>query len=216
METLNNNQQTTGLQIFNNSEIGAKIRATTERNETWFVAQDICDILNLKNPRKAIQSLDMDEKHDVTISYTPGGNQRVKAVNESGLYHLVFISRKPEARAFRRWITSEVLPSIRRTGGYSLQSSQRQLLPSPKFRPEFIEWKEKVRHWLSRKELLEVANGLNLTYSHVRKVYSGNTMSKRVASALDRSAKDNCKKRNYYPDPIPVYEQLSIGWEEMQ
>lgn len=48
METLNNNQQTTGLQIFNNSEIGAKIRATTERNETWFVAQDICDILNLK------------------------------------------------------------------------------------------------------------------------------------------------------------------------
>lgn len=51
METLNNNQQTTGLQIFNNSEIGAKIRATTERNETWFVAQDICDILNLKNPR---------------------------------------------------------------------------------------------------------------------------------------------------------------------
>ena len=51
METLNNNQQTTGLQIFNNSEIGAKIRTTTERNETWFVAQDICDILNLKNPR---------------------------------------------------------------------------------------------------------------------------------------------------------------------
>ena len=56
METLNNNQQTTGLKIFNNSEIGARIRATTERNETWFVAQDICDILNLKNPRKAIQS----------------------------------------------------------------------------------------------------------------------------------------------------------------
>ena len=197
-------------------KIGARIRVTVERGETWFVAQDICDILNLKNSRKAIQSLDMDEKHDVTISYTPGGNQRVKAVNESGLYHLVFISRKPEARAFRRWITSEVLPSIRRTGGYSLQSSQRQLLPSPKFRPEFIEWKEKVRHWLSRKELLEVANGLNLVYSHVRKVYSGNTMSKRVASALDRSAKDNCKKRNYYPDPVPVYEQLSIGWEEMQ
>ena len=216
MEAKNNNQQTSSLQIFANPKIGARIRVTVERGETWFVAQDICDILNLKNSRKAIQSLDMDEKHDVTISYTPGGNQRVKAVNESGLYHLVFISRKPEAGAFRRWITSEVLPSIRRTGGYSLQSSQRQLLPSPKFRPEFIEWKEKVRHWLSRKELLEVANGLNLTYSHVRKVYSGNTMSKRVASALDRSAKDNCKKRNYYPDPIPVYEQLSIGWEEMQ
>lgn len=137
-------------------------------------------------------------------------------INESGMYALIFGSKLPAAKAFKRWITSEVLPTIRRTGGYSLQSSQRQLLPSPKFRPEFIEWKEKVRHWLSRKELLEVANGLNLTYSHVRKVYSGNTMSKRVASALDRSAKDNYKKRNYYPDPVPVYEQLSIGWEEMQ
>lgn len=121
METLNNNQQTTGLKIFNNSEIGARIRATTERNETWFVAQDICDILNLKNPRKAIQSLDMDEKHDVTISYTLGGNQRVKTVNESGLYHLIFISRKPEAKVFRKWVTNEVLPSIRRTGGYSVR-----------------------------------------------------------------------------------------------
>lgn len=98
METLNNNQQTTGLQIFNNSEIGAKIRATTERNETWFVAQDICDILNLKNPRKAIQSLDMDEKHDVTISYTLGGNQRVKAVNESGLYHLFLYPASPKQK----------------------------------------------------------------------------------------------------------------------
>lgn len=97
METLNNNQQTTGLQIFNNSEIGAKIRATTERNETWFVAQDICDILNLKNPRKAIQSLDMDEKHDVTISYTLGGNQRVKAVNDCRFISFDFYI--PQARS---------------------------------------------------------------------------------------------------------------------
>lgn len=150
MKTSNNNQQATGLQIFNNSEIGAKIRATTERNETWFVAQDICDILNLKNPRKAIQSLDMDEKHDVTISYTPGGNQRVKAVNESGLYHLIFISRKPEAKAFRKWVTNEVLPSIRRTGGYSVRPAQRPTLPAPKYRPDFIDWKQAVCRYLNR------------------------------------------------------------------
>lgn len=114
METLNNNQQTTGLKIFNNSEIGARIRATTERNETWFVAQDICDILNLKNPRKAIQSLDMDEKHDVTISYTLGGNQRVKAVNESGLYHLIFGSplHPPHRRLLR---SSDIASDASRT-----------------------------------------------------------------------------------------------------
>lgn len=175
METLNNNQQTTGLQIFNNSEIGAKIRATTERNETWFVAQDICDILNLKNPRKAIQSLDMDEKHDVTISYTPGGNQRVKAVNESGLYHLIFISRKPEAKAFRKWVTNEVLPSIRRTGGYSVRPAQHPTLPAPKYRPDFIEWKQAVCRYLNRNDLKTVATNMKVTYSHVCKVYSGNT-----------------------------------------
>ena len=122
MEAKNNNQQTSSLQIFANPKIGARIRVTVERGETWFVAQDICDILNLKNSRKAIQSLDMDEKHDVTISYTPGGNQRVKAVNESGLYHLVFISRKPEARAFRHGSPAPCVP--------------RFFCPLPSFLPE--------------------------------------------------------------------------------
>lgn len=215
MEARTNNQQTTGLQIFTNPKIGARIRVTVERGETWFVAQDICDILNLKNSRKAIQSLDMDEKRDVTISYTPGGNQRVKAANESGLYHLVFISRKPEAKAFRRWITSEVLPTIRRTGGYSLQSSQRQLLPAPKFRPPFIKWKERNRKFLSKKELFAIANGFRLTYSHVRKVYSGNTVSARVLDALIKAARKNKEAGIEYPEQ-PTYERLLFEWEEMQ
>ena len=194
MEAKNNNQQTTALQTFLNENIGAEIRIITVDEMLYFVGRDIALSLGYANPVSAIaQHVDNEDSVKYAIPDNQGFNQITTLINESGMYALIFGSKLPAAKAFKRWITSEVLPSIRRTGGYSLQPSQRQLLPSPKFRPEFIEWKEKVRHWLSRKELLEVANGLNLTYSHVRKVYSGNTMSKRVASALDRSAKDNCK-----------------------
>lgn len=198
METRNNNPQTTGLQTFLNENIGAEIRTITVDEMLYFVGRDIALSLGYNDPVSAItQHVDNEDRVKYPIPDNQGFNQITTLINESGMYALIFGSKLPAAKAFKRWITSEVLPTIRRTGGYSLQSSQRQLLPSPKFRPEFIEWKEKVRHWLSRKELLEVANGLNLTYSHVRKVYSGSTMSKRVASALDRSAKDNYKKRNY-------------------
>ena len=213
------NQQATGLQVFSNPEISARIRTTSARGEIWFIAQDICNILNLRNPRKAIQSLDMDEKHDVTISYTPGGNQRDKAVNESGLYHLIFISRKPEAKAFRKWVTNEVLPSIRRTGTYSgIQSSgnESHKLPLPKFRPFFENWKGCVQPYLSSMEGLAVAKKLDVSYSHVRKVFMGTSVSERVARALTELAMENKRAGIKYEKRLPVYEQLSIEWERKE
>ena len=215
------NQQATSLQVFDNPEIGVRIRTTIERNETWFIAQDICNILNLRNPRKAIQSLDIDEKHDVTISYTLGGNQRVKAVNESGLYHLIFISRKPEARAFRKWVTNVVLPSIRRTGSYSSNSVQtpvedKKKLPLPKFRPFFAEWKENIKLYLDRDDMAIIAKELGVSYDHVRKVYAGTSVSERVARALNKGAIYNRDHGVIYPEARPVYEQMAIEWEECE
>lgn len=213
------NQQATGLQVFSNPELSARIRTTTERGEVWFVAQDICDILNLRNPRKAIQSLDMDEKHDVTISYTPGGNQRVKSVNESGLYHLIFISRKPEARAFRKWVTNVVLPSIRRTGSYSSNGvrhpvEDKKRLPLPKYRPYFDKWKDNVSPYVSRRELDAVAYALDVSLKHVQKVYAGTSMSENVARYITLAAKKNRREGRVYQKAVPVYEQLSIEWNE--
>ena len=95
------------------------VNVEVKENEIWFVAKDVCAILKLTNSRMAIQSLDEDEK-GVSNSYTPGGNQEVNIISESGLYRLIFKSRKPEARRFRKWVTGEVLPSIRKTGGYSV------------------------------------------------------------------------------------------------
>ena len=88
------------------------------RGEVWFVAQDVCDILGLENNRRALMSLDADER-GVTNSNTLGGVQTLNTVSESGMYSLILRSRKPEARAFRRWVTHEVLPSIRRSGLYA-------------------------------------------------------------------------------------------------
>lgn len=91
----------------------------------WFMAKDVCNVLEHSNSRKAVQDLDEDEK-GVTISYTPGGNQEMTTVSESGLYALIFKSRKPEAKKFRKWITSEVIPALRKTGCYAL-STQKEI-----------------------------------------------------------------------------------------
>ena len=93
------------------------VRIIVLNNHPWFVAADVCEILNLTNTTKAISNLDDDEK-GLTNSYTLGGNQDLSIISESGLYALILRSRKPEAKKFRKWVTSEVLPAIRKTGAY--------------------------------------------------------------------------------------------------
>ncbi|MDO5288513.1 MAG: Bro-N domain-containing protein [Pseudomonadota bacterium] len=93
------------------------IRTLTTDDAIWFVAPDVAEALGYRNAPDAARHLDDDEK-GTQIVRTPGGDQRVTIINESGLYALVLRSRKPEARKFAKWVTSEVLPSIRKTGGY--------------------------------------------------------------------------------------------------
>jgi len=97
--------------------------------QPWFVAADVCAALDLPDTHKAIARLDDDEKGRNSMP-TPGGQQDMSVVNESGLYNLVLGSRKPEAKRFKRWITHEVLPSIRKTGSYTSTTSM-SALPSP-------------------------------------------------------------------------------------
>lgn len=98
---------------------GAALRALTdEAGEPWFVAKDVCDVLELSNVGQALARLDDDEKSSITLNDGTPGNPNKAIVSESGLYALVLASRKPEAHEFKRWVTHEVLPQIRRTGGY--------------------------------------------------------------------------------------------------
>ena len=102
------------LQIFNNEDFG-EIRTVTIDNDPWFVASDICKALDISNTTQAMQRLDDDEKSMLNIGLSGGATN---CVNEYGLYSLVLASRKKEAKDFKRWITHEVLPSIRKTGSY--------------------------------------------------------------------------------------------------
>lgn len=97
----------------------------TWNNPIW-IAQEICDCLELSNNRQALARLDEDEKDVISID-TPGGVQEVLAVNEPGLYSLVLGCRKPIAKRFKRWVTHDVIPSIRKTGSYVAES--RKVLP---------------------------------------------------------------------------------------
>ncbi len=110
------------LQFFVHEDFG-QIRVVQQDSEPWFVAADVCRALELSDVSKTLERLDDDEKGTNSIR-TPGGFQRMSIINEPGLYTLVLGSRKPEAKTFKRWITHEVLPSIRKTGNYSMIPSQ--------------------------------------------------------------------------------------------
>lgn len=99
---------------------GASLRTLTDKaGEPWFVAKDVCDILELGNTTNALRALDEDEKTNFTnCNVAQNGGRVPLIISEPGLYKLVMRSRKPEAKEFQRWVTHEVLPSIRRTGGY--------------------------------------------------------------------------------------------------
>lgn len=100
------------------SPAGQPMRVVDRAGEPWFVAADVCQALEVRNPRKAVSRLDEDERDAVTLSDAIGRSQQMNAVSESGLYALIMGSRKPEAKTFRRWVTHEVLPTIRKSGRY--------------------------------------------------------------------------------------------------
>ena len=106
----------TQIQAFNFD--GAELRTVSIDGEPWFVAADVCAALDLENPTRAIERLDEDEHTLISIQGASNG-QPVNGVNESGLYSLILGSRKPEAKRFKKWVTSEVLPAIRKTGSYN-------------------------------------------------------------------------------------------------
>lgn len=117
------------LKTFQNPKFGT-IRTTTINGEPWFVAADVCKALEIQNNRDAISRLDADEK-GVASTDTLGGKQELTIVNEPGLYALVLGSRKPEAKAFKRWITHEVIPTIRKHGAYMTPETIEKVLSDP-------------------------------------------------------------------------------------
>lgn len=115
------------LQIFENTEFG-KIRTVQLNNETYFVCKDVAMALGYANPRKAMADHVMEEDKGVTKCDTLGGKQDIAVINESGLYALIFGSKLESAKRFKHWVTSEVLPQIRKTGAYQNPLTQQEIM----------------------------------------------------------------------------------------
>lgn len=106
------------LMVFQNPEFG-EVRTVSRDGEPWFVLRDVCDALSIGNTSDVSRRLDDDEVDLIDGTDKAGRPQKMSVVNESGLYSVILRSDKPEAKPFRKWVTSEVLPSIRKTGGYT-------------------------------------------------------------------------------------------------
>ncbi|PER85826.1 DNA-binding protein [Bacillus thuringiensis] len=118
------------LQVFNNEEFG-QVRTVVQGEDVWFVAKDVAEVLGYNNTSKAIQMhVDEDEKADLPI-WDGRQNRNQKVINESGLYSLILSSKLPSAKKFKKWVTSEVLPSIRKHGAYMTPNTINALLQDP-------------------------------------------------------------------------------------
>jgi prophage antirepressor-like protein len=217
-----NIQQTTGLQVFYNENENVNVRTQVINDEPWFVAKDVAMALNITWSGHTLDNIpnEWTQMVKLTINGSDGGVsdiRRMTLINEAAVYKLAFRSNKPEADRFVNWVTGTVLPSIRRTGSYSVSNNRPEntkRLPLPKFRPYFGQWKENVKPYISRAELCLTAEKQRVTLGHVQKVYAGTAMSYPVAKCIQALAKKNRQEGRTYPEKKPAYEQLCITWEE--
>ncbi len=137
------------MKVFENSDFG-QIRTAIQGNEPWFVAADVCRPLEHSNVSMALDRLDDDEKAKLNLGL-PGGD--TNCVNEAGLYALVLGSRKPEAKAFKRWITHEVIPEIRRHGAYLTDEATEAFFSNPDtFARLAVKWRDERHARLAAEE----------------------------------------------------------------
>lgn len=165
------------MKVFTFAEKNQPIRVKVINKETWFVAKDVCNALSIGNSRDAVSCLDTDEKA-TSVLPTQFGDKEMNLINESGLYHLIFVSRKSEAKKFRRWVTGEVLPSIRKTGSYGINRGG--MLGNDLYTGILAE----LRNWVHREDQELVAMERGCTRDHVREVLGGRKVSMPIVGML--------------------------------
>lgn len=141
--------------IFNNQQFG-EIRVIEQNGEPWFVLADVCKVLELSNPSKVAQRLDVDERSNFKLGRQGNG----VIINESGLYAVILRSDKPQAKPFRKWVTSEVLPTIRKTGEYKAK-------PADELRRKNVEIREQNAKIRTAQLLYKIADKTDTDYKQV-------------------------------------------------
>lgn len=211
MQKTKNSMQATDLQIFHfGGNEGTPFRVQLINDEPYFVGKDLCQILGFSKYRDVLANLDEDERGSVFVD-TPGGKQTMAAVNESGFYHLVFKSSHPNATEFRRKVTMEILPTLRRTGRYEVKP-KRQSVRYPKrdrsIAVDVLELLWLISESLQQGDQQEIALELGVNRQTVGRVLSGESRNSRVLGALYRRALANRKNSVLYTSPRAMARQL--------
>lgn len=160
---------TSELKVFENPTFG-QVRTVEIDNEPWFVGKDVAEALGYSDTAKAIRVHVDPEDKGVDEMATPGGKQNITIINESGLYSLILSSKLPGAKEFKRWVTSEVIPSIRKTGGYTLK-------PMTDYQKEQTRLKEENAHIRKAQILERLANQYEGTYRQILHAYATKELS---------------------------------------
>lgn len=202
------------VKIFNNEEFG-EIRTVSIDGEPWFVGKDVAEALGYVKARNAIAThVENDDKKDAPIQGDLGGTQLMTIINESGLYALIFGSKLESAKRFKHWITSEVLPSIRKHGIYATDNVIDNILNNPDFGIELLTKLKKER--AARVE----AERRNAILTHVNKTYTMTEIAKELnmksATQLNKLLAE--KKIQYHVNGTWVmYSKYSaLGYEEIK
>ena len=161
------------VKVFENKEFG-KVRVVTIDKEPWFVSADVCRALEIGNPRQAMTRLDDDEKNTVILNDGTPGNPEKTVVNEPGLYSLVLSSRKPSAKKFKRWVTHEVLPSIRKHGMYATKETVEAMINDPDYGIELL---KTIKEERQAKEQLKVELDQSKEWYTIKRVAQFNDVS---------------------------------------
>ena len=178
------------LQVFENEQFG-QVRTIDRNGQTWFVAADVCRILEIQNATQAVGRLDEDERAMLNI----GRQGETNIVNETGLYVLVLSSRKPEAKDFKRWITHEVLPSIRKHGLYATESTINQIISNPDFGIRLL---EELKQEREAKRLLEEkvrADAPKVQFAQAVEDADGDILIGEMAKILKQAGVDTGERR---------------------
>ena len=175
---------TNEIQMFNFN--GNDIRVIDKDGQPWWVAKDVCDILELSNPTVAIAELEEDER----AKYSLGRQGEANIINEPGLYSLVLRSRKPEAKAFKRWITHEVIPAIRKHGLYAAPATVDEILTNP---DTFIKLLQEIKAEREKSAELSLQNARQAQIIHELKPkadYTDRILQNRGLVTITQIAKD--------------------------
>ncbi len=166
------------FELFNNENLGSVRTALDQDGNIWFVAKDVCDVLGIVNNRDAMSRLDEDEKdtidpHIFTVGNTDTENRRgseLSIINESGIYTLVLTSRKPQAKEFKKWLTHEVIPTIRQHGGYIYGQEMLETKDQKEIKEKLSELSEKVKYLrVRRRQLRKQVSNLQENKRKLRK-----------------------------------------------